>query len=630
MELSLEISGDQIAGARDYQEDAFLTTYLDDESSDSKSSALIVVADGMGGHAAGNIASNLVVSTFNKTFTGKFGKQDPPAVLREALKNANQGLKESIEETPGLDGMGCTMVTAALTRGKIYWISVGDSHIYLLRDRELIKKNEDHSYGGYLDRMRAQGIDVEAEAGLSRNMLMSAMTGEEIAEVDCPNQGFQLLPGDRLIIASDGLDTLETETILKTSAWSHTPKECVAGLLKAVDEAKRPRQDNTTIVVVDCSERQQAEIPAPAPKSAAAPVTPVRPEVARERDVAAKAPSGGGSKGLVIVLVLLLALGGGGGYVYMTGMWRDWLPGEQAGAPPKPAEPAAKAPEEKAPEEQVAEPKAPEEKAPEEKAPEEKAPEVTEPQPQPAPRVAVREFQDSLRSGGKGPVMVALPAGTFEMGSPNHSVEVEERPIHTVDMPAFAISKFEVTIEEYERFARATGRQLPKSGGLDKKTHPVTFVSWDDAHAYVQWLSSQTGKTYRLPSEAQWEYAALANTDSRYWWGRQLDSGRAHCFNCDTGLNPRAPTKVGRFPASPYGLHDTAGNVAEWVRDCWHPNYQDAPTDGSVWEGGDCTHRIARGGSFLNTGKSIRPKARSKWQPQRGYDSVGIRVVREP
>ena len=623
MELSLEISGDQIAGARDYQEDAFLTTFLDDESSDSKSSALIVVADGMGGHAAGNIASNLVVSTFNKTFTGKFGKQDPPAVLREALKNANDGLKESIEETPGLDGMGCTMVTAAITRGKIYWISVGDSHIYLLRDRELIKKNEDHSYGGYLDRMRAQGIDVEAEAGLSRNMLMSAMTGEEIAEVDCPNQGFQLLPGDRLIIASDGLDTLETETILKTSAWSHTPKECVAGLLKAVDEAKRPRQDNTTIVVVDCTERQAAEIPAPAPQSAAAPVTPVRPEIARERDMAARAPSGGGSKGLIFVVILLLALGGGGGYVYMTGMWRNWLPAEQAGAPPKPAEPEAKAPAAPAPEAEAPEKQVVEEKTPEEKAPEPAA-------PQPAPRVAVREFQDSLASGGLGPVMVALPAGTFEMGSPNHSVEIEERPMHTVEMPAFAISKFEVTIAEYERFARATGRQLPKSAGLDKKTHPVTFVSWDDAHAYVQWLSSQTGKKYRLPSEAQWEYAALGNSDSRYWWGRQLDSGRAHCFNCDTGLNPRAPTKVGRFPASPYGLHDTAGNVAEWVRDCWHANYQDAPTDGSVWEGGDCTHRIARGGSFLNTGKSIRPKARSKWQPQRGYDSVGIRVVREP
>ena len=334
MELSLEISGDQIAGARDYQEDAFLTTYLDDETGESKSSALIVVADGMGGHAAGNIASNLVVSTFNKTFTGGFGKQDPPGVLRSALKNANEGLKESIEETPGLDGMGCTMVTAALTKGKIYWISVGDSHVYLIRDRDLSKKNEDHSYGGYLDRMRSQGIDVEAEAGLSRNMLMSAMTGEEIAEVDCPNSGYQLLPGDRLIIASDGLDTLDTETILKTSAWSHTPKECVAGLLKAVEDAKRPRQDNTTIVVVDVVERQPADGKAPARQAPAVAVAPARTELARERDLPVT-PSGG-SKGLIIALILLLAVGAGGGYVYMTGMWRDWMPKDQAGTQPEP------------------------------------------------------------------------------------------------------------------------------------------------------------------------------------------------------------------------------------------------------------------------------------------------------
>ncbi len=596
MELSLEISGDQIAGARDYQEDAFLTTYLDDDSGNSKSSALIVVADGMGGHAAGNIASNLVVSTFNKTFTGKFGKQDPPGVLREALKNANEGLKESIEETPGLDGMGCTMVTAAITKGKIYWVSVGDSHLYLIRDRDLIKKNEDHSYGGYLDRMRAQGIDVEAEAGLSRNMLMSAMTGEEIAEVDCPGSGFQLLPGDRVIIASDGLDTLEKDTILKTSAWSHTPKECVAGLLKAVDEAKRPRQDNTTIVVVDLIERQPAEVPAPARAAAAVSVAPARPEIARERDLAPQ-PRGGGRKGLVVALVLLLAIGAGGGYLFVSGMWRDLLPRDQARVVPAPAQPA---------------------------------PAPAQPAPAPLPPVAARTFQDTLRSGGKGPVLVKVPAGRFQMGSPSHSVRTEERPEHSVDIAAFSMSTHEITYAEYERFARATGRKRPKNPGYDKKTYPVTFVSWDDALAYTQWLSRETGKKYRLPTEAQWEYAALSNTTSNYWWGRPLGSGRAHCFDCDSGLNPREPTRVGRFNPSPFGLYDTAGNVAEWVRDCWHADYNGAPADGSVWEGGDCSQRVVRGGSFLNTGKSIRAKARSKWDSQKGYDSVGFRVVREP
>jgi len=162
LELVFEIAGDQIDGARDYQEDAFLVTYLDDEDgSDGKSSALVIMADGMGGHAAGNIASNLVVSTFNKTFSGGFGRTEIANLLREALAKANGALAESIKETPALDGMGCTMVTAVFSKGKSNWISVGDSHYYLIRDRELQKKNEDHSYGGYLDRMKAQGMDVE-------------------------------------------------------------------------------------------------------------------------------------------------------------------------------------------------------------------------------------------------------------------------------------------------------------------------------------------------------------------------------------------------------------------------------------------------------------------------------------
>jgi len=598
VEVILDIAGDQIPGARDYQEDAFLTTYLGDEGSEYKSSALVVVADGMGGHAAGNIASNLVVSTFNKTFTGKFGKEDPPAVLREALKYANDGLRESIKETPALDGMGCTMVTAAFNKGKVFWISVGDSHLYLIRDRELVKKNEDHSYGGYLDRMRAQGIDVEAEAGLSRNMLMSAMTGDEIAEVDCPKQGFQLLPGDRVIIASDGLDTLTEDQILKTSAWSHTPKECVSALLGAVDEAKKPRQDNTTIVVVDVLERPKTDagVPRPDVQTRAEP-QPVREELARERDFQPERE--GGRRGLVVGLIVFLSLAAGGGYFYSTGMWKQWLPADEA--PP----------------------------APQATSPEPPEPATTPPAVDVTKRGPPREFRDTLRSGGKGPVMVVIPAGIFRMGSGRHSVRVDERPRHEVDLESFAISKYEVTLAEYERFARATGRRVPSATGLDKKTRPVTNVSWDEAVAYTRWLSKQTGKRYRLPSEAEWEYAASAGADTPFWWGFDVGSDKAHCFDCNTGLNPRLPTAVGRFDANPFGLHDTAGNVAEWVHDCYHPDYKGAPGDGSVWEGGDCSHRMARGGSFSSPSTSIRSKKRSKRKAQLGYDSVGFRVVRE-
>ena len=631
MELSLEIAGDQIAGARDYQEDAFLTTYLDDESGESKSSALIVVADGMGGHAAGNIASNLVVSTFNKTFTGKFGKQDAPGVLREALKNANGGLKESIEETPGLDGMGCTMVTAAVTKGKIYWISVGDSHLYLIRDREITKKNEDHSYGGYLDRMRSQGIDVEAEAGLSRNMLMSAMTGEEIAEVDCPNSGYQLLPGDRVIIASDGLDTLENETILKTSAWSQTPKECVAGLLKAVEEAKRPRQDNTTIVVVDVVERAGADM-RPPPSAPAVEVAPAKVELARERDLPASKERKGGSAGLIIGLILLLAIGAGGGYVYMTGMWRNWMPSEQARTPrsrrsrrsrksPSPAAEAAGA-------------------RSRERA---RAPETAGARSREAARAGARapEAGPARAAGGRAPVPgrpEVRRQGTGDGGDPGRQLRDGQpesfrggdraTPAHGghAGLRHEPLRGHLRRVREVRPRDRAQGAEELRGRSEDPSG---CLRELDDALAYTKWLSAQTGKKYRLPTEAQWEFAAMGGTTTRYWWGRELGSGRAHCFNCDTGLNTRSPTNVGRFPANLFGLHDTAGNVSEWVRDCWHPNYQDAPTDGSVWEGGDCSHRVARGGSFLNTGKSIRAKKRTKWKSQKGYDSVGFRVVRE-
>lgn len=631
MDLVFEIAGDQIDGARDYQEDAYLTTYLDDEADgESKSSALVVMADGMGGHAAGNIASNLVVSTFNKTFTGKFGKEDPPNVLHEALEKANGALADSIKETPALDGMGCTMVTAVLTKSKLYWLSVGDSHLYLVRDRELIKKNEDHSYGGYLDRMKAQGMDIEPEPGLSRNMLMSAMTGEDIAEVDCPDRGFQLLPGDRLIICSDGLDSLSEGSILQMSAWSQSAKECVSQLLKAVEEAAKPRQDNTTVIVVDVVERKAAPAaePAPrpepasepAPKPEPAPETAPAPEPARERVPGERETKGG--KGMLVAIAAVVLLAVGGGAFFMLG-------GKDEAAPD--AEPvAAEQPE------LTGEPgPAPEAESLARTEPE--AAPVAEPEgvPTPAPAVqpeapeVAREFRDSLKSGGEGPVMVVIPGGTFLMGSGGHSVEADERPQHEVSVGEFAMSKYEITFAEYEKFAKSTGRKLPDNRFMDKESHPVIFVSWDDAYAYTQWLSKETGKKYRLPTEAEWEYAAVAGTTSTFWWGFDVGENNAHCFDCNTGLNPRLPTRVGRFNPNPYGLYDTAGNVLEWVHDCYHPNYDGAPGDGGVWEGGDCSFRVARGGAYGSTSASIRAQKRTKWRSNVGNDTVGIRVVRE-
>jgi formylglycine-generating enzyme required for sulfatase activity/serine/threonine protein phosphatase PrpC len=621
------------------------------------------MADGMGGHAAGNIASNLVVSTFNKRFTGSFGKEEPSNLLRAGLEKANDALKDSIKETSALDGMGCTMVTAAFTRSKVYWASVGDSHLYVVRDRELVKKNEDHSYGGYLDRMKAQGMEVEAEAGLSRNMLMSAMTGDDIAEIDCPSKGFQLLPGDRVIVASDGLDTLSAGVILQTCAWSSSAKECVQALLAKVDEAKKPRQDNTTVIVCDVARRDAPTEKVVAEVRERGDTQPLdldalKGDMARERDAGgigglpqAAEPKRG--KGLLVgvAVALLLAIAAAGAWFMLGGGVEPPVRVAQRLPEPAPVPTPPPAPEPAATEPAVTEPAAIEPTATQPAATE---PAVTEPatgepdlfplddepstpataepagQPEVGRRAPTSEpFRDALASGRQGPLMVSLPGGTFEMGGSSLSVAADERPRHSVTVRPFAIGQHEITFQEYERFARATGRKAPDNLYLDKENHPVISVSWDDAYAYTQWLSNQTGQRYRLPSEAEWEYASSAGATSPFWWGYEIGENRAHCFDCKTGLNPRQPARIGRFEPNAFGLYDTAGNVSEWVHDCHHPNYQGAPQDGSVWEGGDCAYRVVRGGAYSDTSKSIRPASRKKFRSQQGYDFIGFRVARD-
>jgi formylglycine-generating enzyme required for sulfatase activity len=255
---------------------------------------------------------------------------------------------------------------------------------------------------------------------------------------------------------------------------------------------------------------------------------------------------------------------------------------------------------------------------------------VEEAEPAPAPDVAnKKEFQDDLKDGGKAPLMVVIPAGSFAMGSSSSSRYTDERPRHTVKIDSFAVGKYEVTFAEYDLFAKATGRKPPKDLYMDRNTHPVIFVKWDDAYYYTKWLSEQTGKKYRLLSESEWEYAASTGKKSSFWWGYDEEPGRAHCFECETGLDPRKPSKVGGFEANNFGIHDTAGNVAEWVKDCWHENYKGAPSDSEVWEGGDCTYRAVRGGAYISPQQSIRSAKRDKLKSDAGYDHVGIRIARD-
>lgn len=627
--LTFDIAGAQIDGARDYQEDAFLITRLGDPGSERVAS-LVIVADGMGGHAAGNVASNMAVQTFNKHLTSSFPTDSLPEVLRDAVLQANNSITETVRETAALKGMGCTLVAAIVEDRHLRWVSVGDSHLYLIRDREIKKKNADHSYGGFLARMAEQGKPIEPEAGFSRNMLMSALTGDEIADIDCPDHPLELQPGDRVIVASDGLDTLSLGKIMAFLDSAGTSKEYVDCLLGAVNDAKMPRQDNTTVVVIAVGEKGTAQASAPASFSAAparsahaagttASAPPPRiPVVPIERE-----PARRGVGGLVAGALLLLAAAGGAAY------WFLGMPGVDDGSGT--AGPAAGGVTAVATADGVDEPAAAEDDS---RADATSAAEAGEEPAADAAAVppaapAGEPFRDALASGGQGPLMVPVPGGSFRMGSPESTADFSERPQREVRVSPFAMSAYEVSIAEYRRFAAATGRRAPRTGDLDPARYPVFFVSWNDALAYVQWLSAQTGKSYRLPTEAEWEYAARAGTTSAYWWGRDLGEGHAHCFACETGLDPRAPTRMGRFDPNPFGLYDTAGNLQEWTYDCFHDNYEGAPRDGSVFEGGDCQYRVVRGGAFSSGPKALRPAARDRFPADSGNDSIGIRVVRQ-
>jgi formylglycine-generating enzyme required for sulfatase activity len=239
------------------------------------------------------------------------------------------------------------------------------------------------------------------------------------------------------------------------------------------------------------------------------------------------------------------------------------------------------------------------------------------------------EFSDSLSSGSRGPTLVVVPADSFDMGSGGSSGNTDERPRHAVNVRKFAISKHEITFQEYNRFAAATGRARPDNQGLDRASYPVFYVSWDDANEYTRWLSRQTGQRYNLPSESQWEYAAGTGSRAIYWWGYEDIADRAHCFGCSPGLDPSSPTRIGSFEPNKFGIHDTAGNVAEWVSDCWHENYNEAPEHDGVWKGGDCSSRVVRGGSYSTPFSSIRHANRDKYDPNGRYDNIGFRVVRE-
>jgi formylglycine-generating enzyme required for sulfatase activity len=243
--------------------------------------------------------------------------------------------------------------------------------------------------------------------------------------------------------------------------------------------------------------------------------------------------------------------------------------------------------------------------------------------------------------------MVAVPAGSFIMGpTPDEPMQFEiETPPHRVTFEdPFAISQYEITFTEYDRFAEATGRHKPSDKGWGPQhwgrgKTPVFNVSWHDAQRYVDWLSEQTGEHYQLPSESQWEYAARAGTVTPFYTGKCITTDQANYHgpnsfgDCPISSLYRGKTlPVGSFPPNPWGLYDIHGNIFEWTRDCWHTSYLGAPDDGTAWmnigDNVDCRLRVLRGGSWSGRPRDIRSSARSYNNADFKSIFIGFRVVR--
>ncbi len=237
-------------------------------------------------------------------------------------------------------------------------------------------------------------------------------------------------------------------------------------------------------------------------------------------------------------------------------------------------------------------------------------------------------FQDQLEDDMPGPEMVRIPAGEFRMGDINGLGTATEKPVHTVTIAhPFALGRFPVTFDEYDQYAQETGIVRPGDSGWGRGNRPVIIVSWECAQRYVRWLSERTGESYRLPSEAEWEYAARAGTETAYPWGNEISPQSANYLAPDS---PNRTLPVGSFAANALGLFDMHGNVWEWVEDTWHDRYLDAPTDGSAWTaGGEPGIRVLRGGSWYAYADKLRSASRNSFLETGRNMSIGFRLARD-
>lgn len=244
-----------------------------------------------------------------------------------------------------------------------------------------------------------------------------------------------------------------------------------------------------------------------------------------------------------------------------------------------------------------------------------------------------------FRECDKCPEMVVVPAGSFMMGSPSNEAGRydNENPQHSVTISRpFAVGRFAVTFEEWDACVADGGCNgyEPKDEGWGRGRQPVINVSWDDAKAYVAWLSRKTGMTYRLLTEAEREYAARAKAATPFWWGTSIATsqanydGRGIYGSGAKGEYRQKTVAVDSFQPNPWGLYQVHGNVWEWVWDCYHGSYAGAPTDGSAWASGDCGSRVVRGGSWNSDPRFLRAALRYWYPSDYRISFLGFRLAR--
>jgi len=238
-------------------------------------------------------------------------------------------------------------------------------------------------------------------------------------------------------------------------------------------------------------------------------------------------------------------------------------------------------------------------------------------------------------NGFPEPEMVNIPAGEFIMGCVNdNNCKETEKPAHKVTLKSFKLAKYEVTFAQWDACVEMGAcKHKPYDYKWGRGNRPVMNVSWKDAQEYIQWLNQQTGKKYRLASEAEWEYAARAGTTTPYYTGECLHSDQANydgevpLKGCPKSIERKQTTEVGSFAPNSWGLYDMHGNVWEWTNDCWHQSYNEAPADGSSWVDEKCSRRVLRGGSWNYRGSYNRSSIRYDYSHNMRLENLGFRLA---